>query len=134
MLDTQVEGGEWISTDAVLHVYTPHALTQVAGYLKHIHGRRSLAVYYRGQTRVYRSLMPSLYRSESPMYYGGKSKRDTQLNGYIKDVTEAKAFIRGTKDYAFEPLLQHYGARTRWLDLGPVDKPPTGPRAPHAAT
>lgn len=36
---------------------------------------------------------------------------------YIKAARSAGAIINSTPDYAHEPILQHYGIRTRWIDL-----------------
>lgn len=109
-----VQGGTWISADQVFHVDSLHALTQAAGYLKFVL-RDSGPVFFRGQGSQYSSMYASLYRGVSST--GGQKKREQALALYLQRAREAEAFIKSTPDYAHEPILQHYGVRTRWLDL-----------------
>lgn len=111
-------GASW-TTDAqsgqmVLDVANQHLLTRAAGYLKFA-DRHNGPVLFRGQVRLYDSLAPSLYRGIKSVK--AKIKRDTAYNIAANQVDAAGGFIRSTAKYAWEPLLQHYGIRTRWIDL-----------------
>lgn len=111
--------GATYTTDAdsgqpVLDVSSQHLLTRAAGYLKYA-DRSNGPVVFRGQPRLYGSLTPTLYRGIGRM--GGKVKRDASYNMLAAQVRKAGALILSTPDYAIEPLLQHYGIHTRWLDL-----------------
>lgn len=107
-------GMKWSATDSTLEVETPHALAQAVGYIKYAR-RDQGAVYFRGQDDIYPQMRPSLYRGAKSQ--GGKQKRDEQLNTYTLQTHEADAFIPKTPEYTHEPILQHYGIKTRWLDL-----------------
>src|SRR5690349_722615 len=50
------------SNHFVFHVKDPHALIQAAGYLKYIIGAQSEAVFFRGQSKLYDALSPTLFR------------------------------------------------------------------------
>lgn len=83
------------------------ALVRVVGYFQyHLHGKALL----RGQHKCYRSLLPSLYRQDS----GKDFELDAFLDAYRQwlgvDTLPAQQLTT-------EPLLQHYGLRTRWIDL-----------------
>jgi hypothetical protein len=98
----------------VFHVNDSHALTQAAGYLKHVCGATE-NIYFRGQSRLYPILSPSLFR--------GKTRQKTQseavaeLRATIKKATAGGGIFNSFAPLFFEPLLQHYGLRTTWLDL-----------------
>lgn len=124
----------------VLTISSLPALVQVFGYLKYKYS--SGAVMLRGQTRLYSSLDPSLYR---PTFQNNvvknRSKRAEAISEFIESTSPWRckhelhrpihcpekfkqgssskgAFVSaGTPRYAVEPLLQHYGIRTRWLDV-----------------
>lgn len=108
-----LEGGEWRPDKRVFEVRTPHALAQAAGYLKFAMAGGG-GVYFRGQTAQYDTMLPSLYRGLKRPHT--ISERDRELDDYIKRATPT-AFLNGTPNDVHEPLLQHYGIRTRWLDL-----------------
>lgn len=100
----------------VLHVQTPHLLLQVAGYLKHTESdKNKFSVYFRGQSTLYQNLMPSLYRGASSN--GQKSRRDNDLKKYLQKIEDDKAVLRAVSEKAREGLLQHYGIRTRFIDV-----------------
>jgi len=113
--------GEWLEDTIegkwVYHVTTPHLLLQAAGYLKHVNGKSgSTSVFYRGQHCLYGgSLKPSLYRGISAV--GTANKKNTELNNYLKECAKQGKILKHVPNYAWEPLLQHYGIRTRWIDL-----------------
>jgi len=103
------------SKQYVFHVTDPHALVQAAGYLKYKMASSSQAIFFRGQTRLYPGLVPTLFR--------GLTNVKTQGN-HIHQVKVAIDSIRSTAPIltkipaiVCEPLLQHYGLRTTWVDL-----------------
>jgi hypothetical protein len=133
---TEVGGSD---TD-VLTVSSLPALVQVFGYLKYKYSEG--AVLLRGQTRLHESLDPSLYRPTVPTNaVKNRDKRDELIGEFIASTSPWKcahelhklihcpekldqpkrselAFVSaGTPRYSVEPLLQHYGIRTRWLDV-----------------
>ena len=106
-------GGRWIPAENALEVYTPHALNQAVGYIKYFHGTDG--VYFRGQTKTHATMRASLFRMVRS--WTMVHKRVEALNILIKQARVKETFIASTPTYAHEPLLQHYGIRTRWLDL-----------------
>jgi hypothetical protein len=115
----------WDSGAACLEVRSPHALTRAAGYLKYVSAQDATGpIYLRGQTNLYESLRPALYRRYGgPRHHRGtpiSQKMKTGVEGKLADylkATKTTGFLRGTPDHAREALLQHYTVRTRWLDL-----------------
>lgn len=113
--------GKWLLDTAqglwVYHVNTPHLFIQATGYLKHVHSRPGLkAVFYRGQENLYGGeLRPSLYRCVTGTR--GQSRLNEILNNYLQEADAKKKCLRIVSKYAQEPLLQHYGIKTRWIDL-----------------
>lgn len=100
----------------VYHVTNPHLFVQAAGYLKHTvtqSGRSS--VLFRGQSKLYPAMHPSLYRGIATQ--AGKQSRDSRLNDYLTKIQSGQRVLRNVKQFAREPLLQHYGIRTRWIDV-----------------
>lgn len=98
----------------VFHVTTPHAVMQAVGYLKHT-AEAWERIYMRGQGRLYGALAPTLYRGiTNPMTQG---KRHAALTKVINDFEAASSLFKAMPDYAKEPLLQHYGIQTTWLDI-----------------
>jgi hypothetical protein len=110
--------GTWtIDVPSGLHVYhvsNQHVFVQASGYLKHVLPKaRPCGVFFRGQAALYPTLAPSLYRRVSTQ--GEKSKYDKALKAYIA-ACKGKV-LDAVREYAREPLLQHYGIRTPWIDL-----------------
>lgn len=71
---------------------------------------------FRGQARLHHGLVPSLFR--------GRSRQQTQSagvaesRGIIREAVAQAGLFDSFFDAAFhEPLLQHYGLKTTWLDL-----------------
>ena len=103
------------SGHSVLHVRDPHALIRAAGYLKFLARENHQSVYFRGQCQLYDGLSPSLFRG-----YRTQSAQTKRVNLLRKAIDAAKANNKIFKDFsatAHEPLLQHYGLRTSWIDL-----------------
>jgi len=100
----------------VYHVKDPHALVQAAGYLKHVRGRRNdEAVFFRGETRVYSTLSPSLFRGL--LSRKRQELRMGQLRKAIADTAARNRVFSKMDVMVHEPLLQHYGIRTSWIDV-----------------
>ena len=96
----------------VYTIDTVHDLSQFIGFGKYMNNKIG-NVYLRGQTSLYDgTLIPSLYR--------GKSRCDSITLKYNKRIKDT---IRGIKHFqqydnsVFEPLIQHYGIRTPYIDL-----------------
>lgn len=99
----------------VYHVTKPHVLIQAAGYLKHVRAASSKkSVFFRGQQKLYPTLSPSLYRGLTSG--NSRDKRDAELNRLLKSIRTERAIFRAVADHVQEPILQHYGMKTRWLD------------------
>jgi hypothetical protein len=110
----RIAGGDWDSGAGVFAVSSQHALAQAAGYLKYALSAEG-PVYFRGQTSMYPTMLPSLFRGCVGL--SAMRKRLVALGTFRNDVRRANAFITGTPEYAHDALLQHYGIRTPWLDL-----------------
>ncbi|MBS3179357.1 MULTISPECIES: FRG domain-containing protein [unclassified Pseudoclavibacter] len=121
-------------------VGTPHELTQISGYLK-FRGSGGLSLF-RGQASLHSTMSASAFRGEAgaPLARGGVSRHGTALRDYIDEIVGSPctclrareyryahectekvaskgALINSTHRAAVEPLLQHYGLRTRWIDV-----------------
>jgi len=100
----------------VLHVEEPHALIMAAGYLKFILAKtKSEGIYFRGQRKLYESLAPTLYRGTSTAR--AQTSRHSALNKLISDFRKTEKIFNSFDEYSHEPLLQHYGISTTWIDL-----------------
>lgn len=97
----------------VFEVYTPHVLIQVIGYIKFVYSDG--LVLFRGQGENYPEMKPSLFREIKK--FKSTSSRIKSLYNYIDKLCKQKAFIPNTPAIAYEPLLQHYGIKTTWIDL-----------------
>jgi len=100
----------------VLHVDNSHALVQAAGYLKYKQAREhKKGVFFRGQTKLYSSLTPSLLRgvNDGPP----NVKRRARLNDFLAKIDVEKRVLRNVNPSCREALLQHYGIRTTWIDV-----------------
>lgn len=102
------------SGQEVLHVDNMHALTQAVGYLKFTAAPYE-RIFLRGQSKLHASLSPSLYRGISTA--AGQTKRHGRLNRAIEIFRKSCPIFDGFPEYAHEPLLQHYGVKTTWLDI-----------------
>jgi hypothetical protein len=100
----------------VLHVRDPHALIQASGYLKFIRAKESEAIFFRGQTETYATLSPTLFRKIGPTQ-GAQAAVVNQRTAFMKLIDEATPIFKQIKPFSHEPLLQHYGLATTWIDL-----------------
>lgn len=98
-----------------VNVYTiksVHDLTQFIGYGKYINNK-TCNVFLRGQTQLYNgTLVPSLYR--------GRTRLDSITQKYDDRIKMLKRNVKSFSQYEriiFEPLLQHYGIKTPFIDL-----------------
>lgn len=118
----------------VVKVNTIHALIQAVGYLK---SQSEGPVFFRGQSRVHQSSVPlpsalrggkDYVRQRENIYaiIRNCGNWPDDLSGIWGDDTllSTEKMIGGhcligwdVPLFAFEPLLQHYGLETRWLDL-----------------
>lgn len=122
----------------IVHVKTLEALIQALGYLK---SQSDGPVFFRGQDKVYSSIAPS--PSGIRKHKGNSDACRVEIYNTIKnagawpkcssinwndDILLSHCLMMNNKTtknligwdvplYAFEPLLQHYGLETRWLDL-----------------
>lgn len=96
----------------VYNIENVHDLTQFIGFGKYMNNQ-SCNVFLRGQTDLYSgSLIPSLYR--------GRNKVDTITSKYNQRMNKLKTQVDSFSQYdrcVLEPLLQHYGVKTTYLDL-----------------
>ena len=98
------------------HVHDPHALVQAAGYLKHIHGcNGGEHIFFRGESKLYGTLSPTLYRGISSA--AAQSSRTHLLKSVIDSAKKTNKIFTSLDKSAYEPLLQHYGLKTSWLDV-----------------
>ena len=104
-----------LSSDEEIKVYTietVHDLTQFIGYGKYMNCQNH-NVYLRGQTALYDGkLIPSLYR--------GKVSAESITIKYNHRMNEFRKNVRSFHQYernVLEPLLQHYGIKTPYIDL-----------------
>jgi hypothetical protein len=97
----------------VFHVDETHALTQAAGYLKHV-CKADENIFFRGQSKLYSTLCPSLFREKGQQ---GQAKAISGLQRVIKEIESKSPIFHKFNRAFYEPLLQHYGLKTTWLDL-----------------
>lgn len=94
-------------------VETFQALTQLIGYAKHTN--QEWDIYYRGQCEAYDSMRPALYRKQNKRE-ARVQNRNRILKTYIEKHRSDLDKLH-IPEYAVEPTLQHYGFKTRWIDL-----------------
>lgn len=109
-----ITGGTWIANENVFHVTTQHAFVQAAGYLKYAL-RSDGPVFFRGQSKRYTGMIPSLLRGVNSI--SSARKRIHSLGRFRNEIRDAKGFISRTPDVVHDALLQHYGIRTNWIDM-----------------
>lgn len=114
-----IPGSEIVTDSAsgreVFHVANPHALTQAAGYLKFIEGPARRGVFFRGQRKLYKTLSPTLFRDIATQE--AQSRRIRALRQACASIARENIIFDQIPPEAHEPLLQHYGLNTSWLDL-----------------
>jgi hypothetical protein len=124
----------------VVEVASPHELVREAGKYKFNAGLGSQVVY-RGHSALFSNCMPSGIRGSAGGQFLNSLTKD--LNSYVDQLMESNCtcpagtapfhcpekvpkhsnskpgagLISGTPRSAVEPLLQHYGLKTRWVDV-----------------
>ena len=105
----------WNEHNQCFDVESPHALSQIAGYAKYCLSEGG-PVYFRGQAKHYEKMRPSLFRGVATS--ATADARIRKLRDYIRSQSgSGDIFIKNTPEHAYEPILQHYGFKTRWLDV-----------------
>lgn len=100
----------------VFHAPSPHSLIQAAGYLKYIRARSdNKGVFFRGQTRLYPTLGPTLLRDvkDGPP----NVRRRNLLSKFLDKLDLDKNALKSVHLECREAVLQHYGIRTTWIDV-----------------
>jgi hypothetical protein len=110
---------EWLTVDGaheVLIAKNPHALLTIAGYLKYVCAKETgQGVYFRGQRTIYGTFSPTLYRGIKNQ--GSRDSRERALGSLLLAVRKSAGIFGSFGAYAHEPLLQHYGIWTTWIDV-----------------
>lgn len=89
-----------------------HDLIKFVGFGKYINNKK-YNVYMRGQTDLFNGTMtPSLYRGEINI-----SRTFDAYNKRMNLLTTQKGSLKDYPKEKLEPILQHYGVKTNWLDL-----------------
>ncbi len=136
--DTASDG----TTVDVVDLYDPNGLTGVVGHLKFAFDPRSTIVF-RGQATLHSGMVPSAFRGRSARRRAEQSKRiGTYVSAVFGGICPCKVngglptcnpywpcqqtmqagrrdspIVGSTPRVSVEPLLQHYGLGTRWLDV-----------------
>jgi hypothetical protein len=112
-------GSHVVDKDSGLEVFdapSSHSLIQAAGYLKYNLAKTTgEGVFFRGQTKLYNALSPSLLRNvkDGPP----TMNRRKLLTDFLAKIDADGSALRAVAPACREPLLQHYGIRTTWLDV-----------------
>ena len=112
-----------IVSDRCLHVNSVAGLIQAIGYIKWMVANAKTdvphGVVFRGQCENYPSMAPSLYRNISKT--STKPKKDALLRAFQESLKiptgEPIEKYLSVESYYIEPLFQHYGIQTHWLDV-----------------
>lgn len=96
-----------------IRIESPQLLAAFIGYLKYQH-RKIGRIYFRGERDYYLNTIPALYR--------GVITNDIiikRTNAYNELVNSIPTLFKGYrfKRENINPLLQHYGIKTNWIDL-----------------
>lgn len=104
---------------SIFEAETYHGLTQLLGKVKFVNKEYGM-VMYRGECKLHDNVIPSLFRGRSNVA-GAVSALNTIKNRIIKD-TKLCNFIKLSENPEnhndqLEGLLQHYGVKTRYIDV-----------------
>lgn len=119
---TNVESdGEIVKNDGtkvpIYSINSFHTLTQFVGYAKY-KNRFNGNVYLRGQTSLHSGkLIPSIFRPTDSSSGVNCSERFSKYKGKKNNILKSTTAFNKINDYAIEPILQHYGIKTSWLDV-----------------
>lgn len=76
----------------VYHVTKPQVLVQAAGYLKHVRAKsHGKSVYFRGQSKLYRTVPPTLYRGITRPQ--SREKRDEEMQLFLKHIRKNRQVL-----------------------------------------
>lgn len=121
ILGTDYIGTYTFACGNVVPIYeakTMYGLTQLLGNAKFIN-REYGSVLYRGENELHDNLKPSLLRKSKNNYATNVHRLNEIKNRYINDKEFANFVkipdIKST--HHFEGMFQHYGIKTRFLDL-----------------
>jgi hypothetical protein len=105
-----------------LFIDDPRILAGFAGYLKFqvINKWPKSKVFYRGQAKNHKSMIPKLLRDSANGVKVDNNRINIRYEAYRELAKETPNIYY--KSYRFErenldPILQHYGIHTHWLDL-----------------
>ena len=102
----------------VLHITNFHMFIKALGYCKYSlckDLKTNCRVFFRGQERLYGdSFQPALYRGCTQA--GAIVKRNQRIKAMVAQVQKSSKVLRTLHPAVVEGLLQHYGAKTRWID------------------
>ena len=114
-----------VITDRLLHVNSVAGLIQAIGYIKYEVAKSKkekehYGVVFRGQSDNFPSMVPSLYRGINKS--SSKPKRDAVLKETLTSLSiphgkSIEKHLGLDNPIYIEPLLQHYGVQTSWLDV-----------------
>lgn len=102
----------------IYQINTFHILTQFVGYAKYMN-RDNGNVFFRGQSSLYRTpdkecdyIVPAILRKAGPSI----SRINKYSNALNKSASKCRN-LAGLEPDKLQPLLQHYGVKTAWLDI-----------------
>jgi hypothetical protein len=104
-----------ITSEGFFHVHDPHALIQAVGYVKYKNSSSSELIFFRGHARTYPGLQPTLFRGCSS--HAAQSRRESLLAKALIELRRINPILSSFYEESHEPLLQHYGLKTSWIDL-----------------
>lgn len=108
------------NTVPVFNIETFHALNQAIGFVKY-KNRNNGDVFYRGQCKLYNSMLPSIFHKRKTL--GSRHKAQESLNKVISNIStdvslsKSMGFKAGDDFTVIEGMLQHYGYPTRCIDV-----------------
>ena len=98
----------------IYEVSSFYLLNQFVGYAKYIN-RNSGNIYFRGQEILSPKMITAFFRKCTTN--GSMQSKQEKLSAYLSGCEKSMPIFKDLPDYLHEPLLQHYGIKTRWLDL-----------------
>lgn len=108
------------NTVPIFEVFSVFGFNRIVGYLKYLN--RSYAnVYSRGECKLHKSLIPSLYREKTDIK--NEDKKVTMIVNRFFDDDKLSLSLSLKHDdmensrHRIEGVLQHYGATTSYLDV-----------------
>jgi hypothetical protein len=117
-----VENYEFDSGNSVpiFEVFSVFGFNRIVGYLKYLN-RTYANVYSRGECKLHKSLIPSLYREKTDIKNEDK-KVTAIVNKFFSDPKLSTSLSLDISDkensrHRIEGVLQHYGATTSFLDV-----------------